>query len=289
MKANIFPINPIFITKLKEAEFAIKEEAEELIIKGEEDDLNNIGVIGEDMVQGFLAVVSHEDFVQSPVTLYEFIPDDLLDLYNERKRGSIILEVNDPFIKSIIKNKIVIRTDNEKHFKLKRCCTFFRECMQKGDLEGTYDCFKLDGRVGFISIAGLTIDNFEEKLTPIIEEYNKQSNTPEVIIVPKLPKIRPFLIYNCPFSGLWEIIFPIYHEKRVIGCIMMGEVISKEISEEIIFKKFLTQLQNRNIQLTKSQSNELKSTIGLDIRDEEIKFGNLKKKYINSTLTHLSY
>jgi signal transduction histidine kinase len=270
MNTNIYPIKPTFITKF--------------IKYGKDDpdglsdfDLNGHGVFGQDQLYGFLAVVSHEKLVQSPISLFEFIPKSLeteINFIKKVKKNKIrILKVNNSQLSEILGSRIIVRTDNYDHFELKRSCKFFKKTIKSDeDKDGMKYCDELDSRVGFLSIENLTEDNFEIELEAHINIFNRDKEIDKIVIVPKVDtNKRPFIYYRCPISGFYEIIFPIFHERRIVGCIMIGQVIEGKMNANEVLEKFSLQLIRVGIPLSQENRKDLQQAINSDFCVEYLK------------------
>jgi len=275
-KKNIFPIQPTFITRIKE--YGSDDPS------GLKDyDLNNHGIFGIDLPQGFLAVVSHNQNVNTPVTLYEFLPNDK-NIRNICIQKEEIGEIRIPIIKkdSIyekwLDGKFIIRTDNVNHFNLKECCSCFRsEISNDKDEAGIRFCENYDLRVSLFAVKGFTQSNIKP-LKFAVNTLNETLDKDEQIILVENIN-RPFVYYKCPISGFYEAIFPIFFEKKIIGCIMVGEMIYNGLTDEKVYEQFNNFILTNNI--CEPIIDKIKIKIKADFSDYKT---NFPEKLENSTL-----
>ncbi|MEI6141839.1 MAG: HAMP domain-containing sensor histidine kinase [Mariniphaga sp.] len=277
MLNQIFPIKPTFLTRFKD--FDGQEDIDEIVgstVK-QNYDLNLRGVFSQDLIHGFLTVLSHEKIVKAPITLYEFVKNDLINgfLKNEidekEASGKIrILKPQNDILKSILGDRQIVRTDNETHYSLKNSCTCFRGFLKNdSDKKGIRLCDELDSRSAFMAIKNLTESNFEQEISKHIGPFNEFLSIDKIILVKKSLNIqRPFIYYKCPYSFFYEIIFPIFHEKRVIGCIMVGEVYANDTDKKEISSNIIFHLNQTGIQFSDNEKKIFRKNADEDIKNE---------------------
>jgi hypothetical protein len=260
---KIFPFNPTFISKLDTKNITENPLGDF--------NINKCGLYDIDIIAGFLAQLSQEVLVHAPVILYEFIPKELKNNIVQKPEGRFIMEQIDNFFLETLKGKVILRTDNESYNKKKTCCTEFRNCLKNEiDKNGDRLCYKLDSRVAFFASKDLNKDNYRQILNPIIEKYNELSSSkemPDVVLHPK----EPIIYYTCPYSSFFEIIFPVFYEKQVIGCVMIGGVCIGGNDYKTIYNNFLSIISKEASEISSEKLNKLQKAIIFDLKKDKEK------------------
>ncbi len=280
----IFPINPTFISK-----FNIYDLYDKFNLNIEStDDINNAGIYGEDILQGFLAIISNDPKIQAPAALFQFIPKYLQNVKIEFDGNHCIENLSyDQFFN--LDSRFILRLDSEKYYGIKKCCSAFRKCTYKekntktdfipfNDLkEDSTICHKMDSRVLFFSNPNITYFNLEEIVNEEINKYHKYykntDNTIELLTSKcnfnNKSHTRFFLRYKCPISKFYEVIVPIFFEQKIIGCFMIGQLPYNKL-KDIKNKSFdLLNIEKSLIDNILFTDND-KKTIHKYVKDEDL-------------------
>ena len=193
---NYWPISPTFLRRIKDDE---KSRA----------DLNHNGVFSKGSVQGFIAVLSQDVYINNPATVFEFIPKGLNGKFisddNQKFKTEPeeigICGFNDFFIGKTNCGSI-LRTDSNSFHGTNGICDFFREvilencpgvenekcendCMLECNIKHIkpkektvckkkchHECNKQDNLVLFNALMGTTKSTYKKTITKIIDEFN---------------------------------------------------------------------------------------------------------------------
>jgi signal transduction histidine kinase len=236
----IFPISPAFISKLPKTGDQPKYNY---------DDLNNNGVFDYDIIEGFMAITSRADLVKHSTAFFEFIPKEF-DIDQNSNDYEILNNLDDD-IQKILDNRKIGRPNVRKHLKHRPSCEFFRtKCKE--------DCYHINARVGFFSKKGLKQGEIKRQLEIELKDYNDKNNSDIEIVT---YSDREYLRYTCPHSGFIEFVFPIFHEKRIVGGLMLGQYIPNHLTKEESYDKYVNHLKKRKKKLGVKELENLKSKI----------------------------
>lgn len=264
----VFPIKPTFISKLKSC------------VNPEDcDNLNNIGIFDNDIIEGFLAITSREMVVKLPTVLFEFIPKSI-EIPKELQSKTELQNV-DNLILEILDGKRIIRTDIQQHRKLRGCCTCFRKLLNTASKPEKIhcNCYQIDSRVGIFAKEGLVKNNLSAQLGDIIEKINK--NEKSDLEINKFNG-REYLIYTCPFSLFNELVFPLFFEESVVGCLMVGQFIPELFNIENSLNSYINSLNDDGIELTIDEKDELEKKLKSEFNKEKIRNTKLEEsKFYN--------
>ena len=262
---NEWPIHPKWLS--------IKEEVSESTTNP-----NYEGIFKTDTLRGFILNASDDDAINKPLSLFQVIPKD----YNYEGINKRIEIINNSFIpndyiKSILGDRDIIRISQGKLFKNLPCCAAFRDFKDKYGNSYKRKCHYLSSRMAFFYHSDLESIHFNNNygvylniLTRIIKEYNdsiKEENNGinEYPVYP--PTACEFLIHNkiykslyikyqCPYSKLYECIFPIIHSGKVIAVIIQGQLPHENLKKEDMFIGFQDDSpEGKNLQKAMSKEN----------------------------------
>ena len=224
-KIKQWPINPRFLRRI----------ANERNVKSTGDDLNEYGIFTKTSLQGFLAVVTHDYYVDNSVVLVEFTPKclrsmlegDELILYNEFPN----------LFKGEINEIDILLTESNEFRKLNPVCEYFRGIND----ECKTSCDKVDANVLLNALIGLTKDNYTSKVKTFVN-LNKNYFDKFQIEVLEYEK-NPYFKYKCEITGFIEFCFPIFFENKVIASVIVGGILPHNFNKAIVKKNIKSYCQ----------------------------------------------
>ena len=91
---KVFPFRPQYISRLSDK------------ISEEESNINKYGLFSLDIIEGFLAHLSQDILIQTPVSFFEFIPGDLAEKIDISSDKRFLLKEVDPFFDPLLKGLV---------------------------------------------------------------------------------------------------------------------------------------------------------------------------------------
>ncbi|MBL7966948.1 MAG: HAMP domain-containing histidine kinase [Prolixibacteraceae bacterium] len=259
-----WPIRPTFLRKLDHR----------TKLRPNEDDLNENGIFTKTSLQGFIAVVTHDINIDKSATLIEFIPNYLLDKLKSEPESLITQDLFPSHFKDKIRDVFILRTESFGYREINPVCNHFRK------IEGCNNrtCYNQDTTVLLNCLKGLNEDNYYESIT----RYIKTTTSLQGLNVEVCSSNgNHYIKYECNITGFVELCFPIFFEKKIIGALLSGGILSdnstfKSIKDKIAkyynkneYQFDIKELDN-SIKQSIKKSSEFKQRIFLEKVDDSI-------------------
>lgn len=210
---------------------------------------NRDGIYYLDYIRGFLADLSHDERVQNALTLFQFVPEDFIpndpnaaypnEISTDPYKGKGTLSLNLPIdekIEPILNGRKIIRIESGTFINNGRRC----DCFRRYKKENKDFCFKQDSIVGIFAEKKLgKLDPFSpeyrERLDVIVARLNEGRAEISKIKIASFKIVgeeRIYIHYTCPKSFFEEHIFPIYVQRHIVACLVLGQM-ARESYDEI--------------------------------------------------------
>ena len=231
MLSTEWPIQPSFLS-------LAKGKSEETA------NFNTDGIYYPDYIRGFLADLSHDDKVQTTLSMFQIVPkefDPIDENVDEANIQRTIYFNNpvDPRISKIITGKKIIRIDSGSFKPNETCFQGFRKC----DGRPTDFCYRQDSRVGIFADPSFEkiiypSDDYLKNLNRIIDKFNEGEELGYTKLKLKIYNNHRFYVYyTCRVSLLQESMFPIFAVGKFVACLTMGQMPREDFIKEDAFQK----------------------------------------------------
>ncbi len=217
---------------------------------------NTEGLFQPDYLRGFIADASDDEAIQSPLALFQVVPE-YYEYEDSNRRVEKIdkSSIKNNYIKDILRNNQIIRIEPGYLYQNIECCTLFKKCQDENGLSCKNKCFDLDSRIALFyhqSLAAIHFTRENKKyiyvLENIINKFNqsiidKNDNyfvklTRFVEILNGYKYSSVYLKFRCVYSQLDKYIFPVIHSGKVIAVVMVSGRPHSDLNKKDMFENY---------------------------------------------------